>query len=142
MSSDPLLNRSLNRKVTAGTVLDISKGRKTPVPSLQLDLHAARFDRVQKAYPTKIGKKPARLEWDRIKPPPDDAATDRILAAIERHKREQWSDTDPKFIPHLRTWLHQARWEDELPGAVVAGGADDSDLAKTDRLLASLRGGR
>jgi hypothetical protein len=100
-----------------------------------------RFERVQKAYPTKIGKKAARKEWDRIKPPPNDAVADRMVAAIKLQKRTVWSDTEVRYIPHLRTWLHQARWEDEVAAATGAA-AEDSDLARTDQYLEDLRGVR
>lgn len=65
------------------------------------------FEAFWQAYPRRVGKLAAAREWKLRRP--DLAA---VLAAIER-QRPGW--TDPKFIPHPRTWLHQGRWLDEEP---------------------------
>jgi hypothetical protein len=68
------------------------------------------FDDFWAAYPRKVGRLAAKREWDKIRP--DEDLVRRIAAALE-WQRETWSD--PQYIPHPRTWLHQGRWDDEPP---------------------------
>lgn len=68
------------------------------------------FEQFWKRYPRKVGKLAAQREWKRLDP------DEQICGEIERALAWQtrlW--TDPQFIPHPRTWLHQGRWLDEPP---------------------------
>ena len=39
-----------------------------------------------------------------------------MLAAIEKSKQsDQWTKDNGQYIPHPSTWIHQRRWEDDLP---------------------------
>lgn len=75
------------------------------------------FDEFWAAYPRKVGKLAAKREWDRIRPTPELV---KKMGATLAWQCEAW--TDPQFIPHPRTWLHQGRWDDEPP-AVTAPAA-------------------
>jgi hypothetical protein len=82
------------------------------------------FERFWAVYPKKVGKQDARRAWEKIKPTPDDALTDRMIAAAEEQARSpQWRKDDGRFIPHPATWLNRGSWEDEavveLPAAPV-----------------------
>lgn len=46
---------------------------------------AERFDRFYAAYPKKVDRATAERAWAKINPEPDDAATDRIIAAVQRN---------------------------------------------------------
>lgn len=71
-----------------------------------------RFDRFWEAYPWKVGKKAARLEWDKINP--DDALTDRIVQAVERHKRSpRWLRDNGQAIPDPERYIKKERWNDD-----------------------------
>lgn len=70
------------------------------------------------AYPRKISKANAEKAYTKaLKGVKDPAAlADKILAALAAHKRtDQWIRDNGQYIPHAATWLHQRRWEDELP---------------------------
>lgn len=69
------------------------------------------------AYPRKDGRKPAQEVWERLKPSREQQAV--FLAALERQKRsDQWRKG---VIPHAKTWLRQARWDDALAGSNPVG---------------------
>lgn len=74
------------------------------------------FSEFWAAYPRKAGKGAAEKAWAKLKA--DDALTETILAAIEKHKTsDQWKKDGGKYIPHPSTWLNQRRWEDEVESA-------------------------
>lgn len=69
------------------------------------------FEIFWSAYPTKVGKQPARKAFDKVKVP-----VETLVAAIERQKcSSQWSKDGGQYILNPATWLNQCRWEDELP---------------------------
>ena len=74
------------------------------------------FDRFWDKYPRKVAKKAALSEWLKL-------STDernKCVEVIDRHIAG-WKDTDVQFIPHPRTWLHQGRFDDELPEPKING---------------------
>jgi len=81
----------------------------------------ATFEKVWTAYPLKTAKKPALAEWHKVVGEHADggqAVADRMLRWIEaQQKTDQWLRG---VIPHLRTVLHQARFDDPLPGDAMA----------------------
>jgi uncharacterized protein YdaU (DUF1376 family) len=71
------------------------------------------FSEFWNAYPRKVGKEKAFLEWKKRRP--DRAMLDVMLAAIATQKQSRdWLKDHGEFIPHPSTWLHQGRWLDEL----------------------------
>lgn len=73
----------------------------------------AEFAEFWSAYPTKVGKQPARKAFDKVKVP-----VKTLVDAIERQKcSSQWSKDGGQYIPNPATWLNQQRWEDILPEA-------------------------
>lgn len=73
----------------------------------------AEFAEFWSAYPTKVGKQPARKAFDKVKVP-----VKTLVDAIERQKcSSQWSKDGGQYIPNPATWLNQQRWEDVLPEA-------------------------
>ena len=72
----------------------------------------AAFAEFWELYPRKVGRAAALKAWRKLAP--EDAAVTAIKQAVER-QRKTW--TDPKYIPHAATWLHGARWQDEMPVA-------------------------
>ena len=66
------------------------------------------FDRWWSEYPKKVGKKPCRAIWKRIKPDADGLIYD-VKQRIEMD--DQWRRG---FIPNPQTYLNQERWQDEI----------------------------
>jgi hypothetical protein len=75
----------------------------------------AEFHAFWAIFPKRHGnpKAPARAEWIKLamghKLPPLALMLASVRAFNAHHQKEK---TDPKFIPHARTWLHQQRWND------------------------------
>lgn len=69
------------------------------------------FDLFWEAFPRKAGKGAARRKFEQ--------ATKRttalaIMQALAAQKAAGMFSSDPQFIPHPATWLHQDRFEDEV----------------------------
>ena len=72
------------------------------------------FNKFWEVYPHKVGKKPAKKAWGKIKP--DDGLVENILSAVKKQKqKKQWQQK--QFIPYPSTWLNQERWKDEVEDA-------------------------
>lgn len=67
------------------------------------------------AYPRKAGKSKALQAW--LKLAPDAALQATLLGALAAQRPHLDTRENGKFIPHASSWLNQARWEDEIPGA-------------------------
>jgi hypothetical protein len=64
------------------------------------------------AYPRKDGKRDAEKVWRTLKP--DEPTRAAILGDVQRRIRsEPWQKERGKFIPHAKTYLRGARWQDE-----------------------------
>jgi hypothetical protein len=78
--------------------------------------HDERFERFWEIYPRKVAKGDALKAW--AKANPDDALTEKILAAVSAAKgRPQWLNEDGKFIPYPATWLNRGQWDDSASGS-------------------------
>lgn len=106
--SDPSFNSEINQTLSPP---------KTPLKGVKKVPGLAKpngFGRFWEAYPNKVGKRAAELEYERalkrISGPDPPGA---ILAGLERAKQSRKWREEPEFIPHPRTWLHQGRWEDQ-----------------------------
>lgn len=64
------------------------------------------------AYPRRIGKGAARAAWAKALRL---AGADAILGAL-RAQVGAGLFRDATYTPHPATWLHQERWDDEIPG--------------------------
>lgn len=102
------------------------------------------FDAFWSAYPTKVGKKPARKAFEVAlkKAPKSDlwkkekfTDVSCFVASIVRgifrriNLDRQWKDG---FIPNPTTYLNQERWEDEIQQSDNNGKLVDSDQARKD----------
>jgi hypothetical protein len=70
------------------------------------------------AYPRKVKRLEAQKAWAKVDP--DALLRSKILAALEVQKRSaEWARNGGQYIPHARTWLNGAQWEDQI-GAPIA----------------------
>ncbi len=73
----------------------------------------AGFDRFWAEYPKKAAEKTARQVWKKLNP--DKTLSDKILAALEKHKGQQgWSKENGRYVPKASNWLADERWKDEI----------------------------
>ena len=74
------------------------------------------FEKFWEAYPKRVAKAAARVEFVKLKPTEELLAT--MLEAIGKQKESaQWKEAGGQYIPYPKTWLHNRRWEDDLPAA-------------------------
>jgi hypothetical protein len=100
----------VNGKHGADTVPALQEGKGAGAGKERNDRAAVRaeFDRFWSVYPRKVGKDVALKIFERLRPDP--ALVEVMIAAVQAQVKD-W--TDPKFIPHPKTWLSQGRWKDE-----------------------------
>lgn len=107
----------------------------TPIAPKGAKRSDAEFEIFWSAYPTKVGKQPARKAFDKVKVP-----VETLVAAIERQKcSSQWSKDGGQYIPNPATWLNQCRWEDELPRPEKPGWEDGRRQLDADETAAIRR---
>jgi len=85
------------------------------------------FERWWSVYPKKVGKKPARAIWKRIKPDADLLIEDTTVKALGD---DNWQRG---YIPNPATYLNQERWNDELHKP------KQSELTEADKYAISKR---
>jgi hypothetical protein len=73
------------------------------------------FERFWRAYPRKVGKRPASKAFAAALVRKAEPAT--ILAGLDASiRRWRAEGTEVRYIPHPATWLNGDRWVDEGPG--------------------------
>lgn len=83
-------------------------------PSLSLverEEQVSSFDDWWKLYPRKVGKQKCQRFWASKKL---DAIADQMIEKLQEQVEYQYSNSEPRFIPHPYTYLNQGRWEDEV----------------------------
>ena len=85
---------------------------------------AERFDRFYAAYPKKVDRATAERAWAKINPEPDDAATDRIIAAVEAAKKYDSRFRERQFTPNPASWLNAKGYMNDYTGGEQRGNAD------------------
>lgn len=77
-----------------------------------------RFDGLWKYYPRGENKQAAIRAWDRLRP--SDELIDKMAVALKRQMQSRdWREGIG--IPHLSTWLNNARWEEAFETRAPAG---------------------
>lgn len=67
-----------------------------------------KFEAFWALFPRKVAKKAAMQAWEKAQ---YEEIGDVVIAALKRQLPHM---TEPKFIPHPRTWISQGRYEDQL----------------------------
>ena len=76
------------------------------------------FDEIWKAWPRKDSKAFAKRKWGNLSQKKRDEITPLLISHANAHR----THSEPKYIPHLSTWLNGERWDDPLPGAAQGAG--------------------
>lgn len=66
----------------------------------------ALFERFYATYPKKVDRATAERAWAKIDPPPDEAMTEKIIAAVEAAKRFDSRFRERQFTPNPASWLN------------------------------------
>ncbi len=85
------------------------------------------------AYPKKVSKAEGLKAWQEFEP---DAELRRKILRTLQWQREEWKDTERKYIPAPGPWLRGRRWEDEPSlGPTILDGAPPVDTAEAFDLI-------
>ena len=90
------------------------------------------FEAIWKAYPRKVGKGAAAKQWAKARRSHSFEEIARPLAEFCRLRE----GGDQQFTPHLATWLHQERWNDEQGHAVNRRPNSSEDIERLSRIPA------
>ena len=72
------------------------------------------FARFWEAYPVKVKKPVAKIEWNKLVDPCVELY-EKIIAAVEQYKQtSRWKENNGAYIPYPETFLQDRRWEDEI----------------------------
>lgn len=109
-----------NPSVLASDRMPIGHAKRVRSPELELEseLEDTRdlFASFWALYPRKIARKRASIAWRNLTKADQQAALDALPNHIAAWKRER---RPPDKIPHPTTWLHDARWNDEINGTPI-----------------------
>ncbi len=101
--------------------------------STDKNITLSQFDKFWKRYPKKASKGASYNAWVKLcnKSPKDRPTWREINIAVRTQKEsERWQD--PKYIPHLSTWLNQNRWMDN-PAEMKSFKQDDHNPSGSRR---------
>lgn len=74
------------------------------------------FEDFWSIYPRKVKKSKAKIIWNKLKPPEQEAIILDVKGRISKRGDPQWLSciqTDKRYIPHPTTYLNGRCWEDE-----------------------------
>ena len=91
------------------------------------------FQRFWAAYPRKIARSYCEKIWNGLKLTPEQEES--IVRSVQSHVQTEWKGRVMTMIPHPKTFLRQARWEDELEERAESL-ADDIEPAELERARA------
>ncbi len=85
-----------------------------------------------KHYPShrKVGKQEAFRKWLKVVPVMDEQRTARAIQVLEVQKRSAaWLESDGRYIPHPKTYIHQGRMFDDVEESRMPTlSPDDADI--------------
>ena len=85
--------------------------KKQEAPDCEREEYFARF---WEAYPVKVKKPVAKIEWNKLVDPCVELY-EKIIAAVEQYKQtSRWKESNGAYIPYPETFLQDRRWEDEI----------------------------
>lgn len=120
----PAESRQSHRQTAAGQEPSVEPSDIPPTPKAEDD----GFDAVWAAWPRKDGKLAAQKAWRRLSA----AKRAEILPMLVAHANGHRQHTEPRYIPHLSTWLNGERWDDTVPGGPAASAPTAIDVASVD----------
>ena len=99
--------------------LPLTKNGSSLSPSLSTSiLQTCTFEDFWKAYPKRKGsnpKRPAKAKWDKVV---KQVHPNELLRCVESFAKRCSAngETNTQYVPMTKTWLNQARWEEERDG--------------------------
>ena len=75
------------------------------------------FEAFWSIYPRRVGRGAAEVEFAKAL---KRASFETIMEGLMAQLPANLKKSDPQFIPHARTWLHQSRWRDDVEHPIEA----------------------
>ena len=110
--TQPVTQSRAEKKVYINNIINNKQNeKKQEAPDCEREEYFARF---WEAYPVKVKKPVAKIEWNKLVDPCVELY-EKIIAAVERYKPTScWKDNNGAYIPYPETFLQDRRWEDEI----------------------------
>ena len=110
--TQPVTQSRVEKKVYINNIINNKQNeKKQEAPDCEREEYFARF---WEAYPVKVKKPVAKIEWNKLVDPCVELY-EKIIAAVERYKQtSRWKDNNGAYIPYPETFLQDRRWEDEI----------------------------
>jgi hypothetical protein len=108
----PITSKTPTESVDTKETPKKGKPKKKPISAPQA--LPARFEEFWTAFPCKLNRAAACRAWDNIDGMNDDLAQRIIVSVHAHHRTRQWRDG---CYMHGATYLNDARYTDEIPGA-------------------------
>ncbi|WP_455652060.1 hypothetical protein [Phascolarctobacterium sp.] len=101
-----------DKKVYINNIINNKQNeKKQEAPACEREEYFARF---WEAYPVKVKKAIAQIEWNKLVDPCVELY-ENIIAAVEQYKQtSRWKENNGAYIPYPETFLQDRRWEDEI----------------------------
>ena len=110
---DKELDKDKKKELYSEDKANEKKAEKKRIRKLELKRNLEQFELLWIEYPNKSGKKPSGDKYKVLMP--DEDLFNKIYADIvERSKSYKWREEDGKYVPHLKTYLNQERWNDDM----------------------------
>lgn len=110
--TQPVTQSRVEKKVYINNIINNKQNeKKQEAPDCEREEYFARF---WEAYPVKVKKPVAKIEWNKLVDPCVELY-EKIIAAVERYKQtSRWKENNGAYIPYPETFLQDRRWEDEI----------------------------
>lgn len=110
--TQPVTQSRAEKKVYINNIINNKQNeKKQEAPDCEREEYFARF---WEAYPVKVKKPVAKIEWNKLVDPCVELY-EKIIAAVEQYKQtSRWKENNGAYIPYPETFLQDRRWEDEI----------------------------
>lgn len=103
-----------------------------PTVPLSTDSVSSNFELFWNAYPHKVHKSDAMVEFNNLNP--DSELFSIIMNALNLWcNNSQWLNDDGKFIPHPSNWLKKRKWESVPKEVIYHGSGSTNDVLNASR---------
>ena len=110
--TQPVTQSRAEKKVYINNIINNKQNeKKQEATDCEREEYFARF---WEAYPVKVKKPVAKIEWNKLVDPCVELY-EKIIAAVEQYKQtSRWKESNGAYIPYPETFLQDRRWEDEI----------------------------
>lgn len=110
--TQPVTQSRAEKKVYINNIINNKQNeKKQEAPDCEREEYFAQF---WEAYPVKVKKPVAKIEWNKLVDPCVELY-EKIIAAVEQYKQtSRWKENNGAYIPYPETFLQDRRWEDEI----------------------------